>query len=143
MINKLRAIKNILFNKNDLENQNIWGPFNCPVCGSSNIKMNPLPIHYFKNFQQHQFIHNIFYTETTNFEHYTCAKCDASDRDRLYALYLDQYFKQNKFKIKLLDIAPAKALAAFIKKFNVIYRSADLMLEDADDKVDITDMNIY
>ncbi|HEX4375444.1 MAG TPA: class I SAM-dependent methyltransferase [Puia sp.] len=119
------------------------GEFCCSVCGAVNVGMNPLPIYYFANYQKYKFVHNIFFAETTNLLHYSCKNCYASDRDRLYALYLENYFK-NKNAVNLLDVAPAAMLRSFIRKHsNVNYRSMDLMMDDVDDKLDITDMHTY
>lgn len=144
MINKLRAIKNILFAKPQVVQKYPAGAFHCSVCDAKDVQMNPLPIFYFTELHKHQHIHNPFFAETINFAHYTCANCGASDRDRLYALYLEQYFKSNTQDVKFLDIAPAGALRSFIKKFpQAQYRSMDLMMEGVDDKLDITNMDAY
>jgi SAM-dependent methyltransferase len=122
---------------------NVSGPFICPVCKKAGVGMNPLPVFYFAEFQKHQYVHNIFLTETINFEHYTCKNCGASDRDRLYALYLDK-FLNGKQNVHLLDIAPAIALAEFIRSYpQVKYRSMDLNMEGVDDHLDITNMHVY
>ena len=117
--------------------------FSCPVCGAVNAKMHPLPPYYFQQWQQYQTIHNPLHIETLNIAQYMCANCHSADRDRLYALFLKDYLRQNK-AIRLLDIAPAQGLNTFIKSFsNVQYRSMDLMMDNVDDHLDITDMNIY
>jgi SAM-dependent methyltransferase len=138
MISKLRAIKRIIFSDEKK------GGFDCPVCGSNNIKMYPLSTYYLRELHKYQHIHNPFFSETINLEHYSCANCNASDRDRLYALYLKEYFMSFGDQIDLLDIAPANSLRFFIQKFsNVRYRSMDLLMSDVDDKLDITDMHSY
>ena len=73
-----------------------------------------------------------------------CPNCGASDRDRLYALYISTHIDSMR-NYRVLDIAPANALRNFLKGFpNFIYRSADLIDKDVDDTgVDITDMKIY
>lgn len=79
--------------------------------------------------------------ETLNYKEYSCPNCGASDRERLYKLYLDQFpFSKGG---ALIDFAPAPALQSYLKSFDVQYRSADLFMEGVDDKVDITDMKIY
>jgi ubiquinone/menaquinone biosynthesis C-methylase UbiE len=65
--------------------------------------------------------------------------------DRLYAMYFDKVLAKTpgNVKLKLLDIAPS-GLEGFLRNAPAIeYRSADLYKEGVDDKVDITDMNIY
>ncbi len=143
MINKLRSIKSILFDKLKTTFYPI-GEFDCSVCGSKNVQINPFPVSYLVQYHKYQNIHNPFFSETINFEHYSCANCGASDRDRLYGLYLNEYFKRDLRKIKFLDIAPADALRSFIKRFTQVhYRSMDLMMDDVDDKLDITNMDAY
>lgn len=142
MISELRKIKRRLYKVIGKPTYQ-KGIFSCPVCKRSNVAMNPLSMFYFTEMQKYGCIHNIFYTETINFGNYTCSACGASDRARLYALYLDSYLKSNS-SVKLLDIAPAASLRAFIKSYpGVSYRSMDLYMDDVDDKIDITDMHLY
>lgn len=116
--------------------------FHCPVCNQP-AYMLPLPTMYFAKLQEHRCIHNIFLAETINLEHYSCANCGASDRDRLYALFLENFLTKPK-NVALLDIAPADQLARFVKKFaNVQYRSSDLYMPGVDDVQDITNMHLY
>jgi SAM-dependent methyltransferase len=76
---------------------------------------------------------------------YRCPVCRASDRCRLYALYVNRYLKQNPRKtIRFLDIAPSRSLSKFLKSqptFQI--RTADLFAQGVDDVVDICDMKIY
>lgn len=142
MIDKIKAIKNVIFPGKQPPYPH--GKFQCSVCGASEVRMEPLPAFYLEQSHIHQSVHNPFFAETINFGHYSCSNCWASDRDRLYALYLDGYFKDHKQGLKLLDIAPANALRNFIKKYpQVNYRSMDLMMDDVEDNLDITDMNTY
>jgi predicted SAM-dependent methyltransferase len=114
----------------------------CPICNKE-TETTKFPNFYLEKFQEHEFIYSPFQFETLNMENYSCKNCGASDRDRLISLYLKRYFEFNKNKISLLDFAPSKSLFQFIKNLNVNYRSADLFMEDVDDKVDIRNMNIY
>jgi len=125
--------------------KNSKGQFSCPVCRTKAVSFNPIPVYYFSQMHKFGFKYNIFQTETLNIEHYTCSKCGASDRDRLYALFLEKYFNINsKNIIKLLDIAPATNLRTYILHHqNVSYRSMDLYMKDVDDNLDITNMNLY
>lgn len=142
MINKLRAIKHILFSKNTSNVPS--GEFSCSVCGIENVAMYPLPAFYLTQGHKYQHVHNPYFAETINFAHYRCANCAASDRDRLYALYLKPLFNKSSTNIKLLDIAPANALRSFLKGFSKVeYRSMDLMMDDVDDNLDITNMDAY
>jgi predicted SAM-dependent methyltransferase len=80
--------------------------------------------------------------ETLSYKHYACSVCNASDRDRLYKLYIEKNLTNKK--TRLVDFAPSTPLQKYLKnKNNIIYRSADLMMPNVDDKIDITDMKQY
>ena len=74
-----------------------------------------------------------------------------SARDRLYAFYLEQYFAKARQKsaIRIVDFAPSPLLTSYIKNLAIavnrliVYRTADLLMQDVDDNVDIVDMTIY
>src|ERR1700736_5742734 len=66
------------------------GRFSCPVCDAADVPMLPLPFYYLREMDKNQYVHSLFLGETLNLEHYSCASCGASDRDRLYALYFRQ-----------------------------------------------------
>jgi len=135
-------VKQVFLSKPPGENKE--AVYNCPVCGATNIRIHALPIHFFAQWQKYQTVHNPFFIETMNIEHYMCSKCFASDRDRLYAIYLQHYLDTVMYKVKFLDIAPAPALRTFLKNnINVAYRSMDLMMAEVDDNLDITNMHAY
>src|SRR5437773_2656638 len=71
-------------------------PYYCPVCKTENVYFNHLPFYYFSELDKNQYIHSIFQTETINIEHYSCSKCIASDRDRLYALYFNKVVTEKR-----------------------------------------------
>ena len=85
--------------------------------------------------------------ETCNFLAYHCPHCGASDRDRLYALYLARRLAGDaspQRELRLLDIAPAEALSRHIRrKRQIHYRTADLFMPNVDDRVDVTSMDCY
>jgi SAM-dependent methyltransferase len=149
MINTLR---NILGTKKPVTVEVEAGLNDCSVCNGKNVSMIPLYIShadvikkFFIEYQKNQTVHNIFHYETFNMNAFTCSNCGANDKDRLYALYMDIFLKQNNVtNLNMLDIAPTPQLTGFLKKKQQInYRSMDLYMEIVDDKVDITDMNIY
>lgn len=82
--------------------------------------------------------------ETLNREAYLCPVCACSDRDRLYALWIDRWLSQNRSSTQstLVDFAPSSGLARFLRK-RFQYRSADLFSPHADDKVDLQNMSAY
>ncbi|OFY06318.1 MAG: hypothetical protein A2W93_10785 [Bacteroidetes bacterium GWF2_43_63] len=117
----------------------------CPVCNNKIRAFNPISAEYFKTLDKGGFIHSPFQFETLNLLEYSCPKCGASDRNRLYALFLSSFIKDFKSdQIKVLDIAPDDNLRKWLKnKPQISYRSLDLFRKDVDDNCDITNMNIY
>jgi SAM-dependent methyltransferase len=117
----------------------------CPVCESPVQMFGRLPDEYYKKLDEHGFIFSIFQFETLNQLQYLCPHCGASDRDRLYAMYLDIEFSGKVRGKNFLDIAPSNSLRNFInRKYpGLNYRSADLEKHDVDDSIDITNMSLY
>lgn len=115
--------------------------FTCTVCGANTPQYSSL-----NDLQQKLvefgFPYRLNEFETLSYKHYACSECGASDRDRLYKLYIDKYLTDKT--IKLVDFAPSFVLQNYLKnKSNIKYRSADLMMAGVDDKIDITDMKKY
>ena len=120
----------------------------CTVCNQSFANFLPLPLHYFETANKLNLPYSMEDGETLNLGQYTCPACNASDRDRLYALYIKTHITQKAntavAPLHTLEIAPAHSLSEFIKKIpNTTYRSADLYSPLAMDQVDIMDMKIY
>jgi SAM-dependent methyltransferase len=104
-----------------------------------------LPNSYKENSDKYGCLYSFDDFETLNYDAYSCPHCNASDRDRLYALYiskrLTEYVGANLF---LLEIAPSRPLSAMLKKTGKItLRTADLMMDGVDDLTDITGMDCY
>ena len=86
--------------------------------------------------------------ETCNVRAYECPACKASDRDRLYALYLKKWFARFPESASgiFLDFAPSKPLQEFIQariaaaNLSLRYMSADLMMVGVDLKIDVSNM---
>jgi dTDP-4-amino-4,6-dideoxygalactose transaminase/SAM-dependent methyltransferase len=123
-----------------------WPCF-CPACGDRVPGFSPLPEFYFHELESHGSDLRVADFETCNFEAYQCPHCGATDRDRLYALYLGKRLPQDQGQqpnFALLDIAPSPALSAHIRKgFSIYYRTADRYMKNVDDRVDITAMSCY
>lgn len=115
----------------------------CPVCGASDTSYDPLPDFYRQNAEQQGYQH-FGKGEMTALDTYSCARCGASDRERLYALWLDQEVRKETFqgKGKAIHFAPEAGLANYIRQKQVFddYQTADLMMEAADHKVDLMDL---
>ncbi|MBT8231931.1 MAG: class I SAM-dependent methyltransferase [Bacteroidia bacterium] len=117
----------------------------CSVCKQTTI-IKKFPYHqYFEKFYEHGFVYSPFQFETLNLKHYRCSNCGASDRERLIALYFSKNdIGKQKEILSMVDFAPTKALQPFFKSLDQIdYRSADLFMENVDDKVDLTNMHNY
>lgn len=113
--------------------------FGCPVCQGAVPYFKPMPADMVAKLAAHDYAHPFFLTETLNFNAYMCPLCGASDRDRLYALYLRERLQTGFWNF--LDFAPSRALSNVLRQMPVLhYRSADLYDPRADDKVDITAM---
>lgn len=117
--------------------------FTCPICKMNLKKFVPLPEQYYAGPN----INNIQYfatdCETINIENYNCPKCGASDRERLYAAYFDLFADHIPIGSSLIHFAPESALSNYLRsqdKFK--YLTADLLMENVDVKVDITNMSL-
>lgn len=117
----------------------------CPVCKNNVHKFIPLPDFYKENTEKYGYLYSFDDAETLNYSAYSCPHCNASDRDRLYALYVSKLLmEQGDTNIAMLEIAPSRPLSELLKKTGKItLRTADLMMDGVDDRVDITDMNCY
>jgi len=123
----------------------------CPVCDSRVAAFLPLASYYSDNLHKHGWPFAVTDAETCNEKNYECPVCHASDRDRLYALYLRAYVfgggPGGEFKI--IDFAPSAPLSDFIRRrisesgITVSYRTADAFAPGVDDQVDITNLKIY
>jgi SAM-dependent methyltransferase len=115
--------------------------YRCPICDTRLRAFKPIWRSFWTDYQQYEFLRSPFAMETFNAGAFSCPACDAYDRERLTALYLDrafQAFDPNR-RYRLIEFAPAHALHRMIKRCPfVAYRSADLMRNDVDDRVDIT-----
>lgn len=143
---KDRIIRSLRYRLNKTHLEYSGDKYECPLCHTKLAYFSPLPMYYLRELYENRFIHSIFESETLNIERYECPACHCSDRDRLYILYIERILRNVKppEKIRLLEIAPAARLRDVLRqKEQIEYRCADLFMEDVDDKVDITDMNIY
>lgn len=79
-----------------------------------------------------------------NAKQYVCPSCGASDRCRLYALYILQLMNQGSMRngFALLDIAPSLPLQTFLQRIpNITYHTADKYMKGVDFTLDITQMD--
>jgi len=117
-------------------------PYCCPVCDNTVGEFLPLPDFY--RDQAARFGFKYFGTgEMTSLATYTCPRCGATDRERLYADWINQQIERGQFKkgIRLLHFAPEPALSKAIQKVGFFeYQTADMGMSDVDHSIDITDM---
>lgn len=123
------------------------GTRECPACGRRVREFLPFPREVAELLARHGFRlpWESSAWETFNREAYTCPFCDATDRERLYALYLRERLAPDLGAgLRLLDIGPSRPMTRFIRRrLRIAYRSADLCNPEADDRVDLADMRIY
>jgi SAM-dependent methyltransferase len=118
--------------------------FACSVCQGTRVELQPVAFSLFHELDKHEHVYSTFQYETCNLEHYSCSRCGASDRERLYALYFRSVRSARTDRLSVLDIAPSKPLYGYLKSLpGVQVRTADLYMAGVDDKVDITDMRAY
>jgi predicted SAM-dependent methyltransferase len=118
--------------------------YQCPICLSDLRLFYPLPDYFRINLEINGRIYTVHDFETMSVENYMCPVCRCSDRERLYALYLKMRYEDLKDNKTLVHFAPEKSLSRYLKQIKKRnYRTADLHMKDVDDRLDITDMNIY
>lgn len=126
------------------QNQESLLLYRCPVCGNDIQEFVPLPPFYEENLKKYGWPFTFEDSETINPAQYSCPRCGASDRDRLYALYMEKVLGQTNPSqpLSLLDFAPSPALQVFLRQFPALhYVSADKYMPDVDLTLDITDMH--
>lgn len=117
--------------------------YKCPVCSKRNNCFLPISPYYQENRSKNGYPYTFDDQETMNPDQYACPSCSASDRERLYALYITKVLEQSSFtnNLTLLDIAPSRPLKTFLLKLaNIRYQSADKYMKGVDFTIDITDM---
>jgi SAM-dependent methyltransferase len=120
--------------------------YQCPVCGVGLRSFRPMWKSYWRGVEKFAPIHPAATFETLNLAAFTCPRCDAFDRERLIALYLEQVFRifDRGCTYRLIEFAPGDALQKKLKRYPFIaYRSADLTRKDVDELVDLTVMDGY
>jgi SAM-dependent methyltransferase len=96
---------------------------------------------YGRDIEKFGYVHRNAEMETFNRAAFSCPKCDATDRERLMALYLDEAWLSFEagHEIRLIDFAPAYPLSQKIQRYpSIKYSSADLSRADVQEHIDIT-----
>jgi|GEM_PF-1329711 len=113
----------------------------CPVCGTKGVSFQPLPEFYRENAKRHGF-ERFGQGEMISLESYSCSRCGASDRERVYALWIDVQLESGELSrsAKVLHFAPEPALSAMLRQRFVDYTTADFAMGQVDFRVDIQNM---
>jgi SAM-dependent methyltransferase len=134
-----------------LKTEGYLGKCRCSVCGYRVQRFLPIEPAHQETLRTYGWKFTAAEAETCNTASYLCPHCGATDRERLYALYLADYLRAitPNGHVRLIEFAPFVPLSEFIRKLvvrmphNISYVTADLSMEGVDDKVDIMDMKIY
>ncbi|MDD3596410.1 class I SAM-dependent methyltransferase [Sulfuricurvum sp.] len=114
----------------------------CPICKNTDIQFRPLPDFYRIQAEKHGYQY-FGQGEMTAHETYSCSKCGASDRERLYGYWLEQKLQTCSTKLNILHIAPESGLSTLLQKQSCLnYKTADLMMDNVDYKIDMMAMPI-
>ena len=133
----VRQIKLPLYRGNAVE---------CPVCDARLSRFKPIYKSFPRKLREMGFVHPLEAFETLNLAAYSCPSCDASDRERLYALYLRQRLAalDTGQRYRFVDFAPSLALSRLLRGSACLeYRTADYFRPNVDDQVDISNMPLY
>lgn len=115
----------------------IFTNYRCGLCGKE-VKYVSIENDLGSKLKEYGFPYKLADFETISYRKYKCPSCGAADRDRLYKIYIDKFENFDK-NTKILDFAPSKQIESYLRpKTN--YRSADLLIDGVDDKIDITNM---
>ena len=115
--------------------------YRCPICGVGLRAFKPIWRSYTRKVEQFGYVHRHAELETFNREAFSCPKCDASDRDRLMAVFLDGVLPSltSGGNIRLTDFAPSDPLSRKLSgNPSIEYRTADLYRNDVQDRIDLT-----
>jgi SAM-dependent methyltransferase len=118
----------------------------CPVCAARLRAFKPLWKSYPRQAAEYGYIHPLTSLETFNMAAFSCPSCDATDRERLYALFFEREFRafDSARRYRFIEFGPGHALQRRLRSYPFLaYRSADLYFRNVDDRVDITDMRAY
>ena len=120
--------------------------YQCPICGTGLRAFKPIGKSFWRDTEKFGTIHPASALETFNVAAFYCPRCDASDRERLTALYLDRVFRSLDpgRSYRLIEFAPNDALPKWLKRHAFIaYSSADLTRKTVDERIDLTHMAAY
>lgn len=114
----------------------------CSLCKSPQVVFMPLSEHYRECSERYGFAY-FGKAEMTAELSYACSSCGCSDRERLYAHWLELMIAQGHIKqgMKVVHFAPEPQLSKLLRDSHMFdYSTADLMMPSADYILDILDM---
>ena len=115
----------------------------CPGCKKYWKHFKPLPPEWLQPLQNSGWPYSMEEVETLNYKNYSCYNCGITDRDRLYIIFLEKMLDKHQ-QHRVLEFAPRPALSDFLRSLpNVMHRTTDLFMPNADDKLDIQDLHLY
>ena len=120
--------------------------YHCPVCDTGLKRFKPIWKSYLRNVREYGFMYPLEEMETFNFNAYSCPACDASDRERLFALYFEERLGSldGGKTYTCLDFGASPSLSKKLRALPFLrYRTADLYRPVVDERVDICDMRSY
>jgi SAM-dependent methyltransferase len=115
----------------------------CPVCAATNVRWLPLPDHYRQQSERYGFKH-LASGEMTALDTYLCPACNASDRERLYALFLGLETTCGTMPDapSMIHFAPEPALSSHIRQQRhfASCETADMDMPEVDFHVDLQNL---
>lgn len=115
--------------------------FFCPVCQNHVSHFMPLDPSFGIQAKKHGFKY-FGQGEMTAHETYSCPKCTASDRERLYAFWIREQINTQKLHsyCRILHFAPERALSKFLQHMGIFkyYETSDPLISGANHKYDLT-----
>lgn len=115
----------------------------CTVCGRRGVPFLPLPELYRENALRHGYVH-FGRAEMSPLDTYACSHCGASDRERLYAFWIDEALSSGALtrRAQVLHFAPEIALGAQMRARGFDgYVTADIAMQGVDRHEDLTSLS--
>ncbi len=117
--------------------------YKCIICNKKHTKFLSIEDDLGQKLRLYKFPYKLKEFETLSYKTFLCSNCGSSDKDRLYKMYFEKHVP-NIPKIKIIDFAPSVPFQKYLlSRDEIVYRSADLYMNNVDDNIDITDMKIY
>lgn len=114
----------------------------CPLCDGVDKGFNALPDFYRKNAESHGFEY-FGCGEMTAHETYTCGKCGASDRERIYAYWVSSLLCRGSLNrdARVMHFAPEPGFSRWMRRIGFAdYQTADFAMTGVDHQVDLIDL---